>query len=220
VRRRGLALAVVLVLVLGACGDDDADGAEATASAAAALTDARIGALVSTMEVMAMSAEVRSGEWDDMVGTLTAFQESAIPLVAWFVLPDGSYFTVTAGLTTANLSDRSYFPGVMAGETVIGTLVVSRSTGRKSMVAVVPVADDGEVIGALGISVFLTELSDLTASDLMLGPDAVFYAVDGDGTVALHTDEALITEPASALPEDPGLATATSTLLGWVFSAG
>lgn len=100
----------------------------------------------------------------------------------------------------------------MRGEIDVGTLVVSRSTGRKAMVAVVPVLDDGSVIGALGISLFLAELSDLIAADV--GAE-VLYAIDGEGAFTLHTVEALIAEAAS--PEDLEQTEASTRSLGRSF---
>lgn len=222
--KAGVLAGVCLALCLAMAGCGGCDGpaagldAEVGASAAVALTEADIEGVVGCMDVMALTDEVRSAEWDDMVGLLTEFEGTKVPLVAWFALPDGSYYTVDAGKVSANLSDRAYFPRVMAGETVIGDLVVSKSTGRKAMVAVVPVRDNGDVVGALGVSVYLDELSQLVAGGLDLPEDAVLYAVNGDGAIALHTDTGLIMENTSALGECAGAVSSESSLLGWTFT--
>ena len=213
----------LLLLAVGCGGCDESavqiDG-KVGVSAAVALTEARVEGLVGTMEVMALTDEVQSADWDNMVDMLTKFELSNIPLLAWFALPDGSYYTVDAGLASGNLSDRPYFPRVMAGEVVIGDLLVSKATGVKSMMATVPVKDNGEVVGALGVSVFLEQLSQLTAADLQLSDDMVLYAVNGDGVIALHTDTALIMENSSALDIPEQAVSQTSTLLGWTFTLG
>ena len=209
--RRALGVLVVGLALIGAgCGDGGSD-AQSVERSAATLTDARVGGLVSAMELMALSTEVRSTDWDTMLPMLAQFQESAPPLAAWFVLPDGSYHTVSGGAASANLSDRPYFPRVMAGEVVVGDLVVSRSTGRKSMIAVVPVLDGGDVVGALGISLFLAELSQAVSADL---GGVEFAAITADGVYGMHLDEERIAEPAA---DAEGT---TSPLLGWVFVAG
>ncbi|MCK4574427.1 MAG: hypothetical protein KAU36_08645, partial [candidate division Zixibacteria bacterium] len=141
-----------------------------------------------------------------------------ISLVAWFALPDGSYHTVDTGLTGANIADRDYFPKVMAGETVIGDLVVSKSTGREVMIVVVPVKDGGDVVGVLGVSVYLDDLSQLTAADLELSSGMVLYAVNGEDVIALHTDTSLILEDASEAGDLSQSVSATSSLLGWTFT--
>ena len=213
----------LLLLVVGCGGCDESAvqiDAEVGVSAAVALTEARVEGLVGTMEVMALTDEVQSADWDSMVDMLTKFELSNIPLLAWFVLPDGSYYTVDAGLASGNLSDRPYFPRVMAGEVVVGDLLVSKATGVKSMMATVPVKDNGEVVGALGVSVFLEQLSQLTAADLQLSDDMVLYAVNGDGVIALHSDTDLVMENASALDVPEQAVSQTSTLLGWTFTLG
>ena len=213
----------LLLLAVGCGGCDESavqiDG-KVGVSAAVALTEARVEGLVGTMEVMALTDEVKSAEWDNMVDMLTKFELSNIPLLAWFVLPDGSYYTVDAGLASGNLSDRPYFPRVMAGEVVVGDLLVSKATGVKSMMATVPVKDNGEVVGALGVSVFLEQLSQLTAADLELSDDMVLYAVNEDGVIALHTDTALIMGNSSALDVPEKAVSQTSPLLGWTFTLG
>ena len=213
----------LLLLAVGCGGCDESAvqiDAEVGVSAAVALTEARVEGLVGTMEVMALTDEVKSADWDNMVDMLTKFELANIPLLAWFVLPDGSYYTVDAGLASGNLSDRPYFPRVMAGEVVVGDLLVSKATGVKSMMATVPVKDNGEVVGALGVSVFLEQLSQLTAADLQLSDDMVLYAVNGDGVIALHSDTDLVMENASALDVPEQAVSQTSTLLGWTFTLG
>ena len=220
-----LGICLALPLLVAACGQGTGPAVQVSGevgvSSAVALAEARIDGVVSSMDVMAVTDEVVSAEWDSMVNILTEFEETSIPLVAWFALPDGSYYTVDAGKVSANISDRAYFPKVMAGETVIGDLVVSKSTGRDVMVAVVPVMRGGDVIGALGVSVYLDELSQLIADDMELPDDMVLYAVNGDGLIALHTDANLIMEDSSALGGGPEQAVSkVSSLLEWTFTLG
>lgn len=220
-----LGICLALPVLAAACGQGTAPAVqvngEVGVSSAVALTEARIDGVVGSMDIMAVTDEVVSAEWDSMVNILTEFEETSIPLVAWFALPDGSYYTVDAGKVSANISDRAYFPKVMAGETVIGNLVVSKSTGRDVMVAVVPVMSGGDVIGALGVSVYLDQLSQLIADDMELPDDMVLYAVNGDGLIALHTDANLIMEDSSALGGGPEQAVSkVSSLLGWTFTLG
>jgi hypothetical protein len=225
VKKTGLFIIICLAVVLAAVGCGEGSGpageidAEVGVSAAAALTEARIEGVVGSMEVMAVVDEVLSGDWDEMVDVLTTFEESSIPLVAWYALPNGSYYTVDAGKTSANLSDRAYFPRVLAGEIVVGDLVVSKSTGRKVMVAVVPVKSGGAVTGVLGVSVYLDELSRSIVEDMGLPGDMVLYAVNGGGVVALHSDSDMLMEDSSALGGKSEQAVSQSSpFLGWTFT--
>ncbi|MEA1958807.1 MAG: hypothetical protein U9N44_03925 [Chloroflexota bacterium] len=225
-RKISMILGICLVLLVFAvgCGTCDESAvkidAEVGVSAAVALTEARVDGLVSCMDTMSMAEEVQSVDWETMVGLLEKFEDTSIPLVVWFALPDGSYHTVDTGLSDANIADRDYFPKVMAGETVIGDLLVSKSTGREAMVIVVPVKDGGDVVGVLGVSVYLDDLSQLTANDMELSSDIVLYAVNGEDVIALHTDTSLILEDASEDGDLSQSVSATSSLLGWTFTLG
>jgi hypothetical protein len=130
-----------------------------------------------------------------MVPLLTKFNEVQILAAVFYALPDGSYYTVEKGKTDQNIKDRAYFPKVMAGMPTLGDLVVSRSTGKKVMVATVPVKPGGSVIGVLGVSIDLDKLSTLLSHEMQLPPNMVLYAIDGKrGVTALHSVTRLILE--------------------------
>jgi predicted Co/Zn/Cd cation transporter (cation efflux family) len=185
-RKAALYLGICLLIVVAVVGIVKGFGSEERidtgigVSAAVSLTEAHIEGLVTSMQVMALTDEVISADWDTMKPLLTEFENNSIPLVAWFALPNASYYTVDSGRQIGNLSDRAYFPKVMNGEVVIGDLVVSKSTGIKSAVAVVPVKNGNEVIGALGVSIYLNDLNQLIKA-LVFSDDMVFYAVNADG---------------------------------------
>lgn len=206
----GISLAV-LVAALGTVGDARAqtDGAGLTidgrigVSAAIALADGHIQSMVHSLELLAITEEVRSCNWERMLPLLTRLKEIQIPAVVFFALPDGSYYTVEKGKTDQNIKDRAYFPKVMAGERTIGDLVVSRSTGKNVMVAAVPVKSGGKVVGALGVSIHLDKLSELLARELQLPSNMVLYAIDGkQGTTALHSVTRLIFEEPAKLKSE------------------
>ena len=171
-------------------------------SAAIALADGHIQSMVRSLELLAIREEVRSGKWERMVGLLTRFKEGQIPSVVFYALPDGSYYTVEKGKTEQNIKDRAYFPKVMAGVPTLGDLVFSRSTGKKVVVATVPVKHAENVIGALGVAIHLDKLSEVLARELQLPQNMVLYAIDKQGTTALHSVTRLIfEEPATQKSE-------------------
>ena len=217
-----LIVVVIVSIVVGDSGSKQEIVIDPTMSvpAARALTEAHIEGVVTSMQVMALTDEVKSADWDTMETLLTEFEDGSIPLVAWFALPDGSYYTVDAGLAGGNLNDRDYFPVVMGGDVVIGDLIVSKSTGRESTVVTVPVKDGSEVIGALGASIYLDDLSQLIVNGLQLSSDMVFYAVNDDDVIALHSDAEMIMRDASEIDELPCLMSYSSSLLDWTFAIG
>ena len=215
-----LVVSLALVSIGLACGgDDDSDkiDAQVGVSALASLTDSHISTYITAYEALAISQEVQSGEWDQMKNLLAKVAPEA-EAALWYVLTDGSYYTVTEGKTDKNLLDRGYFSGLMAGEVVEGALVVSKSTGEKSAIVAVPIMNGTEVVGALGGSIFLDILSNTLRQELGLPNDMVFYAVDSENELALSSDTALILDEDPDLPDD--VATQTSSLTGWRFGLG
>lgn len=145
------------------------------------------------LTVISLTNEAKSGDWAAIKPLLSALDKSGVnAAAAWFARPDGSYSTVEEGLIRHNLKDRVYFPRLMAGEDVRGELVISKSTGKRSAVFAVPVKRAGKVIGALGVSLDMEEVSRKLAEVLGLPDNMVFYALDTKGQVSLHRKQDLL----------------------------
>ena len=158
-----------------------------------ALVETHLADILDGAQSLAATGDIQSGDWSRMKGPLAVYAKGISSAAAvWFVRPDGSYYTVEKGLTDRTVKDRDYFPRLMAGGNVEGILVVSRSTGRKSVVVATPVSKDGRVIGALGVSVNVEKLAGWIDATLNLPPNYVFYALDAQGRTALHRESALI----------------------------
>lgn len=160
--------------------------AQSLLSAFMAYTNLRIRSIQRSLEILASTTEVRSGNWQNMEEMLGGYEKSETGLVVWYVRPDGTYYTVGQGVMSKGLGDRSYFPGLMAGATVTGALVVSKSTGQRSAVIAVPVTKGGKVVGAVGVSLFLDQLAEQIDVVLDPRPDVAFFALAADGLTTLH----------------------------------
>jgi hypothetical protein len=156
-----------------------------------ALTEQHIRTVEHELAVLSMTQEVQSADWEKMRGILDTYQDSGFPGIVWFVLPDGNYYSLEKGLVGQKLSGRKYFPGLMSGKSMAGDLVFSRSTGKKSVIVAVPVKRDGVVVGGLGASVFLNDLSQRINDALSLPENLLFYALAPDGTVTLNRNTRL-----------------------------
>ena len=191
----------------------------------AQLSEAYIGGLIDAMHDMTATADLRTGDWDRMRDLLAQFEESEeseLSYNAWFLKSDGSYFKVEPGLISANLSDRAYFPKVMAGETTIGDLVVSRSTGRKSMILTAPIFNGPTVIAALGVTLYLDDFSRFLEDKLQLPEGVSFFAYrTEDLIICSHPNSDLLFEPftSAGIKLVPG-GSVVSDLLGWTFILG
>lgn len=163
-----------------------------------ALSDAHMKKLADLLHVLAATDDARSGEWERIRGRLDGVTSITVPAVLWFARPDGSYWTVAEGRATGKLSDRAYFTRVLAGQTVLGDLVVSRSTSRNTAIVAVPVRSRADaVVGVLGASVHLDRLGALIRQEMGgLEGGLLFFAIDSTPRGALHSDPAMIfTEP-------------------------
>lgn len=140
------------------------------------------------LRTLAESSEAKSGKWEELRPLLTRMSEDlATDATAWFVLPDGSYFaTEAAGIAEQNLKDREYFPKLMSGKEVLGDLVISKSTGHRSVIIAEPVSMNGKVIGGVGVSLRVHLLSDLVNKDMPLPESEYFYALERDTRIVLH----------------------------------
>ncbi|HSQ60797.1 MAG TPA: cache domain-containing protein [Acidobacteriota bacterium] len=163
-----------------------------------ALSDGHLQELADVLRLLAATEDVRSGQWERIREPLAGVSAITLPAVLWFAEPKGAYWTAHEGRATGNLSDRPYFSRVLGGATVIGDLVVSRSTNRNTAVVAVPVRRDGEVVvGVLGASVHLDSLGAIVRREMGgLEGGLLFFSIDAKPMGAIHSDPSMIfTEP-------------------------
>jgi hypothetical protein len=177
-----------------------------------ALVDERIGCEAKLLKTVAATRYAKSGKWKKMKPLLLEVEKLGAPAIIWFARPDGSYFTTEKGLVEQNIKDRPYFSKVMAGEAVVGELVVSRSTGKNVAVVAVPIESRGKIIGMAGASIFLEPFNEQIVQALHLPLNMVFYALDEKGTTALHFRREYIFQDPTKL-NSPSLASAVREII-------
>jgi methyl-accepting chemotaxis protein len=194
-QRVAIVLVVPALFALGCTGDAASEKGPITVDgsvalgALVALGDGHLKGIAQHLHMLAGTADARSGDWERIRGPLGAAKDLNDSTLLWFALPDGSYWSVQEGRATGNLSERPYWPRVMAGETVIGDLVVSRATSKSSAIVAVPVRDaTGGIVGVLGSSSYLGELSEQIHRELNLQPHQIFYSLNATPVVGLHVD--------------------------------
>lgn len=167
------------------------------------LSDGYLQKFADSFSVFALTHEARSANWSVIRTPLAAIAARNIDALVWFALPDGSYWSVQEGHASGNLSDRPYFPHVLAGETVVGPLVVSKATRKCSAIVAVPITNDrGVVIGVLGASVYLDQLSARLNNEMAMSADMIFYSFDATPLLALEWDPQLIFVDPFSLGQD------------------
>jgi hypothetical protein len=164
--------------------------AQLAVNAAQALSDQQLGSIQGSLAVLATSSEVQSLDWESMHPLLSTLQEHCPPCAIWFALPDGTYYTAETGLMDQTLKDRAYFGPLLDGENVLGDVVVSKSTGQLSAIIAVPISKDGQVVGALGASVFANNMAEYLAASLELptGMSLLVLTADGQTLCATSAD--------------------------------
>lgn len=162
--------------------------AQAALGAYRGLVEEHISGVLHSLRLIAQSGEAKSRGWEGSKPLLMQLgKDLATDATAWYALPDGSYFaTENDGMSEQNLKDRAYFPELMAGREVFGDLVISKSTGHRSVIIAVPVSQESKVVGAVGVSLRVRLLSELVDQHLRLPADHYFYALERDTRIALH----------------------------------
>jgi hypothetical protein len=199
------ALALILATGAGASAQQGAFSVDANValSSLVALGDGHLQTVADTLETLAATDAVRSSDWSRIAGPLKEAASVNLAGVYWYAKRDGSYWTVGGGKQSANLTDRPYFARVLSGKTDIGELVRRRSTGHPVAVIAVPVSEKkGTIVGVLGASLYLDAFSATIKREMGIRPGMLFWSIDRNGTIALHSDaNAIFVEPAKASAE-------------------
>lgn len=154
-----------------------------------ALSDGHLQQIAGHFEVLAGSPDAVSADWERVRGPLASVAERNVPALIWFALPDGSYWSVQSGKATGNLTTRAYWPRLMAGQNVLGDLVISKATGKPTAIVAVPIRNGaGEIVGVFGSSVYLDSLSLRIKREMDLQPDELFFAIDSTPLASIQDD--------------------------------
>lgn len=147
--------------------------------------------VLTMLQIIAATQEAQQGDWKNIKPYLTqAFQR--VPGVYFYVLPDGNYYSLEKDYTNLNLSNRGYFKSLFEGNSVKGYEIYSRSSGKKSAVMATPILVDGNVKGALGVSIFLDKLHHRFNKEIGLPDNYTWFVVNSDGLVMLDMDNDFI----------------------------
>jgi len=134
------------------------------------------------LKSIALETEVQKGDWEFIKAALISEESERIPSLYWYALPDGSYYTSEKDKVDADLSNREYFPDLLAGKEVVGFPIVGKTSGKKSIVVAVPILKEEKITGILGTSIYLDELWDLLKEKIMISEKYDLYAVSENGT--------------------------------------
>lgn len=152
------------------------------------IVEEHLSGVLHALRIIADSTEAKSGQLEQFKPLVTRLaNDLKTDATSWYVFPDGRYFaTEIGGMSEENLKDRDYFPSLISGKEVLGDLVISKSTGHRSVIIAVPVVSNGKVVGGVGVSLRVRLLSELVGSYLGLSERGYFYALTRDSRITLH----------------------------------
>jgi methyl-accepting chemotaxis protein len=142
------------------------------------------------LEELADSSSVQSGDKKQVGAVLIAAKARLREFESIYFI-DLTGRAVSGDGKEYNYSDQEYFRRVIqTKKTFISHPVPSKSTGELSVVMVVPVVNNGEMIGMVGGSVSLENLSNIV-KDLHFKETGYGYLADASGVVVAHPNQAL-----------------------------
>lgn len=157
------------------------------------LSDGHLKKMADSLQMAAATDAARSTDWEKIKEPLVEVERTNVPALMWFALPDGSLWTLQEGKSRESLAARPYFSRLLAGQTVVGDLLVSKTTGKSVAIIAVPILrPDKSVAGALGCSVYLDKLSELLNREMDLDREFIFYSFDATPLLGLVWDPSLI----------------------------
>lgn len=168
-----------------------------------ALSDNHLLKLRDSLALISKGEAALSADWEQVQKQLQLVAPKNVPALLWFALPDGSYWTLQEGRVKERLSGRTYWPRLMAGQSVLGDLVVSKATRKNVTIVAVPVlGTKGDVLGVVGASVYLDKLTEILKKEMRMEPPLIFYAFDSKPRGALNSETDLIfTDPRTSNPQ-------------------
>lgn len=181
-------LITLIALLLVGCGNNNGNTAmDVSVRGFQGIVEEHLAGILNAERAIAASVEAQSGDWDTVKPILEQFADDlSTDAAVWYVFSDGHYYTVEKDLVDASLSDRDYFSSLMSGEDIVGDLVISKSTGNRSIIVATQV--DGNTSVAIGVSVDAELLSQLVTERLQLPENMYFFALDQEFQTPIHSN--------------------------------
>jgi len=138
---------------------------------------------VNELKFIAANPLVRKGNIPEILPFLEQVQKVLAPQIEglYYDELDGTVHDVKGG--TFSVKDRYYYPAMRRGEVVITKMIVSRSTGRRIVLILVPISDaQGRRAGAIGGTILVENLLNMI-SRIKVGSTGHAMLVDEDNHI-------------------------------------
>ena len=202
----GLGIAAILVATK-ITGDMSAQSLSLQASTGAKLVRSEVASQLALLQEVANRSQVRSMDWEMQKRELGSAAGELGCLEIGVTAPDGSTRYVLED-ATANLGDRAYIQGALAGKPSISDVLISKVTNTPVVMLAAPIFRDGKVVGALVERRDGNALSEIT-DQLGFGKWGYSYMVNLKGVIIAHRNRDYVLKqfsPVEAARDDASFA--------------
>ncbi|MDF2610737.1 MAG: chemotaxis protein [Lachnospiraceae bacterium] len=165
---------------------------------AATLTESRMETQTRTLEMLAVSNDIQSMDWQIQQPILQSQLKNTNFIDIAVVMPDGT--ARYSDGTTSELGDREYIKKAFNGETNISDVLISRVTNEAVLMYATPIERDGSIVGVLIGRREGDALSQIT-DDVGFGENGYGYIINKNGTVVAHPDREKVINQFSPIEE-------------------
>ncbi len=132
--------------------------------------------------------DIKSMKSERQVPVLTAIGETYDSYLVFTIAPDGSNIARNDGGPLVSYADRSYFKDVVKGAPVGRQVVISKTTGKPSLLLGSPIRNENNgLIGVLAMGLNLGDISQAVA-DIRVGETGRAILLDNTNKVIAHGD--------------------------------
>lgn len=168
-------------------------GLESTAAEASMLIGSFVKQKIILMEAIA-AQKILTDEtpWEEKVATLQP--EAERNGYETFVIADLAGNATRLKGDPVNVADRAYFKLAASGKSSVSDVLISKATGKPSIIVAVPIIRDSAVVSVLYGVIDGTELSNIT-KQIKLGDTGYSFVVNKTGVLMAHPkDENVLTQ--------------------------
>jgi methyl-accepting chemotaxis protein len=165
------------------------------------------------MGILASSPIVTDGNYDAIVHYLNN-EGKRDGIYMRFLVADLSGNTYYTDNSKANIAERLYFQQAKAGKVVVSDPVISKVDGKAVIVIAAPIIKNASVVGVLGGTVTLDDLTKLVL-DIKIGDSGYAYVKQNDGLTIIHPDQSTVmkSNPLTDTHADPALKALTERMV-------
>lgn len=172
--------------------------------------ESRFEVQLTALEAIAARPEIMSMDWRVQQPILQAeFERLGLYLALGVVSPNG-FAQYTDG-SSAELGDRDHIIRALQGQSVVSDLLISRIDNSLVLMYVVPIRNNGRVVGALVGRRNGTALNDIT-DRLGFGDTGWSIIIDDEGTVFAHPTREYVMDQRNLFTDKGNLAEAGEAL--------